>query len=363
VVSTNATVAEPVSWELARRVAVQALRLAPILEDGPRRAFAADIDEAALRAQSLVEATTGLVSVAGPPNAVVVDRLGWVDANIASFRRLLNPLAEKLAERPRLMPAISSPAGAAVSGAEVGLVLAWLSSRVLGQYDLFAGGDDGGDAVYFVAPNIIGIERRHAFPPQEFRLWIAIHELTHRAQFTGVPWMREYFLGLVERGTMLSPPDGKTIMAGLLQGVEEIRSGRNPLADGGIVSLLASTEQLATLHEAQALMSLLEGHSDVVMSSAATAEIPGAKRFARVLSERRTSTKGLAKLLQQFIGIDAKLRQYEEGERFVEAVQAEGGDELLAKVWSRQEFLPTLEEIREPSDWIARTAGATSQLG
>jgi hypothetical protein len=124
-------------------------------------------------------------------------------------------------------------------------------------------------------------------------------------------------------------------MAGSPPGVEAVRSGRNPLADGGIVSLLASAEQLATLHEAQALMSLLEGHSDVVMSSAATAEIPGAKRFARVLSERRTSTKGVAKLLQQFIGIDAKLRQYEEGERFVEAVQAEGGDELLAKVWSR----------------------------
>jgi len=362
-VSTNATAVEPVSWDLARRVAAQALRIAPVLEDGQRRAFKSDIDEAARRAEGLVEETTGLVSTAGPPNAVVVDRLGWVDANISSFKRLLNPLATRLADRPRLVPAVSSPAGAAVSGAEVGLVLAWLSSRVLGQYDLFASEEEGSDAVYFVAPNIIAIERRHAFPPQEFRLWIAIHELTHRAQFTGVPWMREYFLGLVERGTTLAPPDGKTIMAGLLQAVEAVRSGRNPLADGGIVSLLASAEQLATLHEAQALMSLLEGHSDVVMSSAATAEIPGAKRFARVLSERRTSTKGVAKLLQQFIGIDAKLRQYEEGERFVEAVQKEGGNALLAKVWSGQSFLPSLEEIRNPSAWIARTAGADSPLG
>lgn len=362
-VSPNATAVEPVSWELARRVAAQALRLAPVLEDETRRLFASDIDEAVTHAEALVEATTGLVSEAGPPNAVVVDRLQWVDSNLASFKRLLNPLAARLAERPRLMPAVTSPAGAAVSGAEIGLVLAWLSSRVLGQYDLFASEDDGPDALYFVAPNIIAIERRHAFPPQEFRLWIAIHELTHRAQFTGVPWMREYFLGLVERGTSLSPPDGKTIMSGLMQAVDAVRSGRNPLADGGIVSLLASAEQLATLHEAQALMSLLEGHSDVVMSSAATAEIPGAKRFARVLSERRTSTKGVAKLLQQFIGIDAKLRQYEEGERFVEAVQTEGGNELLAKVWSGQGSLPTLEEIRNPSIWIDRTAGVATHLG
>jgi coenzyme F420 biosynthesis associated uncharacterized protein len=246
VVSANTTVAEPVSWELARRVAVQALRLAPVLDDEARRYFTADIDAAALHAASLVEATTGLVSLAGPPNAVVVDRLGWVDANIASFRRLLNPLAAKLADRPRLVPGISSPASAAVSGAEIGLVLAWLSSRVLGQYDLFAAEEDGRDAVYFVAPNIIAIERRHAFPPQEFRLWIAIHELTHRAQFTAVPWMREYFLGLVERGTTLAPPDGKTIMTALLQAVEAIRSGKNPLADGGVVSLLASADQLAT---------------------------------------------------------------------------------------------------------------------
>ncbi len=193
--STNATAVEPVSWELARRVAAQALRLAPLLEDDTRRSFAADIEDAAIRAEGLVATTTGLISAAGPPNAVVVDRLGWVDANIASFRRLLNPLAARLADRPRLMPSVSSPAGAAVSGAEVGLVLAWLSSRVLGQYDLFASEEEGSDAVYFVAPNIIAIERRHAFPPQEFRLWIAIHELTHRAQFTGVPWMREYFLG------------------------------------------------------------------------------------------------------------------------------------------------------------------------
>lgn len=344
---------DPIDWSVARRVAAQALRLAPLLDDETRKRFDAEIEAASTQAETLVEKATGLKSLAGPPNVVVVDRLGWVDANILSFQRLLRPLAERLAERQRLIPARASAAASAVSGVEVGLILAWLSSRVLGQYDLFGNGE-GGDALYFVAPNVVNIERRNAFPPTEFRLWIAIHELTHRAQFTAVPWMRPYFLDLIERGTSLTPPDAKAVATALLGAFDEVRAGRNPLADGGIVTLLASSEQLDTLHEAQALMSLLEGHSDVVMSSAATEEIPGAKRFAKVLGERRASSKGLAKLVQQIAGFDAKLRQYAEGERFVEALLNEGGDDLLATVWTDRENLPTLEEIRDPARWIER---------
>ena len=355
-------VQDAVSWDVARKVAVQALRLAPVLDEQTRKRFVVETEAAALSAQVLVEKATGLVSLAGPPNAVVVDRVGWVDANIRSFQRLLRPLTARLADRRGVLSGAASPASAAVSGAEIGLVLAWLSSRVLGQYDLFATEADGGDALYFVAPNVVALERRHAFPPQEFRLWIAIHELTHRAQFTAVPWMRGYFLGLVERGTALSPPDGKAVIASLLHAVEELRGGRNPLADGGVVSMLASKEQLATLHEAQALMSLLEGHSDVVMSSAATAEIPGAARFARVLAERRAASKGFSKFVQQFAGFDAKLRQYEEGEKFVEALLSEGGDELFAKVWTGPETLPNMDEIRDPKLWVARVEAAADNV-
>jgi coenzyme F420 biosynthesis associated uncharacterized protein len=347
---------------VARKVAVQALRLAPTLDEATSSRFVSEVEAAALSAQMLVEKTTGLVSLAGPPNVVVVDRVGWVDANIRSFKRLLQPLVTRLSERQRGFPGVFSPASAAVSGAEIGLVLAWLSSRVLGQYDLFATESEGGDALYFVAPNVVALERRHAFPPQEFRLWIAIHELTHRAQFTAVPWMREYFLGLVERGTSLSPPDVKAVMASLLSALEAMRAGRNPLADGGVVGMLASKEQLATLHEAQALMSLLEGHSDVVMSSAATAEIPGAKRFARVLAERRAASKGFSKFLQQFAGFDAKLRQYEEGERFVESLLDAGGDELFAKVWTGPGMLPNIDEIRNPKVWITRVQATSDHV-
>ena len=130
-------------------------------------------------------------------------------------------------------------------------------------------------------PNVVALERRHGFPPQEFRLWIALHEVTHRLQFTGVPWMREHFLGLVERGAALTTPDTKAILEACAGPQPRSAAGNNPLAEGGIVGLLATSEQLATLREAQALMSLLEGHGDVVMSRAGQQQVPGAAAVRR----------------------------------------------------------------------------------
>ncbi len=233
-----------------------------------------------------------------------------------------------------------------------------MSGRVLGQYDLLlAEGADEGDVVYFVGENILQIEREYGFPPDQFHLWIALHEVTHRLQFTGVPWMRQYFLGLVERGVQTSPPDAKALLDSLRRAAAELRSGRNPLADGGVVGLIATSDQLATLRDAQALMSLLEGHGDVVMGHAAGPQIPEAARFAATLQQRRGSAKGAAKVIQQLVGVESKMRQYAEGEAFVDAVSAAGGDALVARLWEDQSMLPTLEEIRDPKRWIARVAG------
>jgi coenzyme F420 biosynthesis associated uncharacterized protein len=239
-----------------------------------------------------------------------------------------------------------------------------MSTRVLGQYDLLIGedGESPGDVVYFVGPNVLALERRHGFPPREFRLWIAIHELTHRAQFTGVPWMRPHFLGLVDRGVAIAAPDPKDLLASLTRSAGEIRAGRNPLADSGLVGMLATPEQLTTLHSIQALMSLLEGHGDVTMNRAAADQIPGAKRFADTLQTRRDSAGGVVKLIQQLLGFEAKMRQYREGELFVEAVEAAGGTQLLARVWEAPERLPTLEEVREPARWIARLGGRSLEI-
>ena len=348
---------EPVAWDVAIRTATQALRLAPPFKESARRALEEDFAEATAKAHELVEQATGLRSSAGAPRANVVDRGGWVSANVGSFRRLLAPLADRLAKQ-NLAKHVLTPMNRSAAGVEVGLMLAWMSGRVLGQYDLLPfDGEDAGDVIYYVGPNVLNLEARHDFPPREFRLWIALHEVTHRVQFTGVPWMRDYFLGLVERGIGLEMPETKTVLEALRRAAGELRAGRNPLAEGGVVGLLASSEQLETLREAQALMSLLEGHGDVVMSGSAAAAIPGAKHFAEVLAARRASASGLAKLAQQALGLEAKMRQYAEGEQFVESVLASGGDPLLARVWESAEMLPNMDEIRDPALWIERVGG------
>jgi len=343
-----------VAWDVAERVATQALRALAAPGAGVQADLASDLADATARAERLVEAETGLVSNAGPAVARVTDRAGWVSANVGSFRQLLRPVGARLARRPATRRALN-PAARTAAGVEIGLLLTWMSTRVLGQYDLLA--SEAGGVVYYVAPNIAALEHRHGFPPDEFRLWIALHEVTHRTQFTAVDWLRPYFLGLVERGTELAVPDGRAILEALWRAAQEIRAGRNPLAEAGVAGLLASSEQLATLREAQALMTLLEGHSDVVMSRAGAAAVPSARRFHDVLAERRASASGLVRLLQQVAGIEAKLRQYREGEAFVEAVERAGGAELLALVWSGPEMLPTLDEIRDPSRWVARVGG------
>ncbi len=349
---------EIVAWDVALRVARQTLRLAsapPVTE----REFAAlrrDFDAATARAEQLVEQATGLHPTVGPARSLVTDRAGWVEANLASFRRLLRPVARRLAASPKARRALN-PLSRAAAGAEVGVLLAWMAGRVLGQYDLLPVEGSELDAVYFVGPNILELERRHGFAPEEFRLWIALHEVTHRVQFTGVPWMRDYFLDLVERGSALGTPDAQALLSSLRRAAAEIREGRNPLAEAGIVGLLASSEQLATLREAQALMSLLEGHGDVVMSSAARAEVPSAEHFAEVLHRRRSEVGPVARMARQAVGLEGKLRQYAEGERFVGHVLGAGGDELFSQVWGSPELLPSMEEIREPERWVERVGG------
>jgi coenzyme F420 biosynthesis associated uncharacterized protein len=331
----------------------------------------ADFEELTAQAEELVAASTGLRSASGPARARVTDRAGWVHANIASFQRLVGPHLDKLdparmVSGNSLVQRLAGPlatAGRAATGTQMGLVLGWLSTRVLGQYDLLLTEEaaDDQDMVYFVGPNVVALEQLHGFEPREFRLWLALHEVTHRCQFTAIPWMRDYFVSLVEEGIGSLEPDPSRFAEALRRMTEEIRAGRNPLRENGALGLVATPEQLQGLHRIQALMSLLEGHGDVTMDRAGAADIPSAARFSEVLRQRRRQVRGPARLLQQLIGIEAKLRQYEEGERFIAAVEGSGGTELLERAWRGPEWLPSLVEIRDPSAWISRV-GATPAL-
>jgi coenzyme F420 biosynthesis associated uncharacterized protein len=238
-----------------------------------------------------------------------------------------------------------------------------MSTRVLGQYDLLIVEEEGDaeqDFVYYVGPNVLALEKRFGFPPREFRLWLAIHEVTHRAQFTGVPWLREHFLGLVQQSLGSVDPDPKRLLDGLRRALVDVREGRNPLDEGGIVALFATDDQLAVIQQIGGLMSLLEGHGDVTMDRAARDRIPSADRFSRVLKQRRASASPLTKLAQQLIGLEAKLNQYAQGEAFIEAVESAGGRELFDTAWEGPDRLPSLEEIREPRRWIERVAATAA---
>ncbi|MCB0962768.1 MAG: zinc-dependent metalloprotease, partial [Acidimicrobiales bacterium] len=341
-----------VDWSLAQRVAVRAAGREPFAESYHYPSLSTDFEELTAQAEQQVAEATGLVSAAGPARARVTDRPGWVAANIASFQRLLRPLTDRLEENMAASP--FAPVARRVAAVEMGMVLGWMSSRVLGQYDLLVIEDEDPadqDIVYYVGPNVLGLEKKFSFPPREFRHWLALHEVTHRAQFTGIPWMREHFLGLVQATVDSVDPDPKRFLDALGRVAGELREGRNPLDEGGVMAVLASPDQRAVLDRVAGLMSLLEGHGDVTMDRAGADQIPSAARFGTVLRQRRQQANPAAKVLQKLIGLEAKLKQYEQGERFIERVEASGGTELLDRAWEDPDNLPTIAEIRDPEAW------------
>lgn len=362
---------EAVDWSMASRVAQRVAGSDPLAHSYRAGTLASDIAEFTPLAQELVEAETGWPSASGAARARVVDRAGWVEANIGSFQRLLAPLLDRVGEK---MVGPSAYIAPKVAAAEMGVILGWMSRRVLGQYDLLVtepgadpltdglsltnsgevvGDPEDQDLVYLVGPNLLAIERKFGFSPREFRLWVCVHELTHRAQFTGVPWLRPYFLAQVRELLSAAEPDPTRLFTALGRLAEAIRTGVNPLDEGGLSALFAGPEQRAAMDRLAGLMSLLEGHGDIVMNRAAGDRIPSSERFHEVLSARR-SAGGPASLIQKLMGLEAKMRQYEEGERFIEAVEAKHGKAGLDRAFESPETVPTLSDIRDVDAWMAR---------
>ena len=346
----------PVDWELARRVAVRVAGEEPLSRSYLGDSLHKDFARFTPVAEELVAAETGLVSNEGSARARVIDRGGWIDANIRAFRRLLGPvLAESSDTHPasRITPKIAA--------AELGAVLGWMSRRVLGHYDLLLAEDedrDEQDLVYYVGPNILSIEKKFAFDPKQFRLWLALHELTLRSQFTGVPWLRPRFLELVNQMLDEVEPDPDRIKQGLQEFIKLRREGHDPMADGGVAQLFASERQRELLDCVGGMMSLVEGHGAVTMSRAANGHIPHASRFHRVMHERRNSATGVARIMQKLMGIEAKLAQYQAGEEFIAAIESERGNRAVDVIWRDPDHLPSMVEIRDPSAWMQRVPGA-----
>jgi len=346
-----------VDWDLARTVAAKVNRNEPVVVGEERERMNADFAEFTALAEELVGKETGLVSLDGNARGRVADRADWVDANVKSFQRLLRPMLDKMEDESSGPLAAVGPK---VAGAELGMLLGWMSTRVLGQYDLLVIEDENPedqDIVYYVGSNVAALEKRYAFPERDFRLWLALHEVTHRAQLTGVSWMREHFLGLVSSTMEDADPDPQRLIDGLKRAVAEKRSGRDPLEDGGLTAVFATDKQRESLDQIGGLMSLLEGHGDTTMDRAGEGYVLGADRFGRILRQRRQNASKFVHLIQRLAGLEAKMKQYAQGEAFIEAVEGHGGRELMDQVWKGPQLLPLLAEIREPDLWINRVNG------
>lgn len=328
----------------------------PLAETYHSAAIQAEMSDITDRVAAIVPDATGL-SLPGSSTTAVIDRTEWIERNVAAFVHLTAPARAQIEDRMRDAGGPSRQAAAwagLVVQSETRAVLSVLSRRVLGQYELVLPTGEAGDAVAYVGPNIMQLERIHQFRPSEFRFWVALHELTHRAQFQGIPWMRDYFLSLVHDLVVSAKPEPGR-MGKVMDEINRRRSAGQPLVDErGIFGLFATPEQNAVFDKVQALMSLLEGHGHVVMDRVGADHLKSQKRMSRVLKGRRQDK--LTAAFFRLIGLEMKHKQYQAGERFVLTIEREADRDTLSLAFRGASSLPTLDEIDHPVKWLQRVA-------
>jgi coenzyme F420 biosynthesis associated uncharacterized protein len=347
-----------IDWDAVRDIAHRRLGPAAAPISAAERAAAEAFYRATLlRIEPIVAEEIGSELPEALETPAVVDRLQWVDLNLATFKVLFERIERTLLvaqEGPDTAGrAVSRWLNRTVGNQQLGFMLAFLGRKVLGQYDvsLLAAGPIRG-RLHFVEPNIVGTAAALRVPRDEFRTFIALHEATHAFEFEAHPWLRPYFSGLVaETVEQLAAESG-----GLMGRVREAMAG----GEGHWLERIMTPGQRETFNRTQALMSLLEGYSNHVMNAAGERILPGFaelhERFER-RGERRT---GLERAIMRLTGLDLKMEQYAAGERFADRVIAERGREFLNRVWTGPQQLPTLDEIRNPDQWIARIEGPAS---
>ncbi|MFC5913169.1 zinc-dependent metalloprotease [Streptomyces pulveraceus] len=364
--------AEMVDWNLAVATATRLVRPGPEISREEAREVVAELRRHAKAAEEHVRSFTRMIPEGTEPEdtpVLVVDRVGWIKANVAGFRELLRPLLGKMQDRRPGGPggAVLGAVGGKVTGVEVGMLLSFLASRVLGQYETFApatrelpASADGGGRLLLVAPNIVHVERELEVDPHDFRLWVALHEETHRTQFTGVPWLRDHLQGEIQSFLDETDVDPMTLLERLREAAQSLAGGRPEGEDGedggrSLVELVQTPAQREILGRLTAVMSLLEGHADYVMDGVGPEVVSSVGEIREKFQQRRARGAGrLDQALRKLLGLDAKLRQYRDGERFVRAVVDEVGMDGFNRVWTSPNTLPTKAEIEKPADWIAR---------
>ncbi|OBF51844.1 hydrolase [Mycobacterium sp. 852002-53434_SCH5985345] len=339
------TLGTAVDWRFAATVGQRLARPGPPSSEYTRRQVIDELTSSAAKAEPPVREVTGLVTNGVVPAARIVDRPEWIGAAAESMRVMMNG-----AEKPRGFLT------GRVTGAQTGAVLAFVSSGILGQYDPFAAAKEG--CLLLVYPNVIAVERQLRVNPSDFRLWVCLHEVTHRVQFTANPWLSEHMSRAL---ALLTRDAGEDIAQVASRLAEYVRTRGNGTADGsssgivGLVRALQSEPQRQALDQLLVLGTLLEGHADHVMDAVGPMVVPSVTTIRRRFDERRNRKQPpLQRLLRALLGLDEKLNQYTRGKAFVDHVVGKVGMERFNAIWTGPDTLPLPAEIEEPQRWIDR---------
>jgi len=341
-----------IDWDLAISTGVRWVRPGPQVSLGEARGVVSELHDLAAAVAEPVRQVTGMTSAEDIGQVAVVDRPGWIRANIDGFRVVLDPLVEHLREQGRVPPpgSVVATFGSRVTGMQAGLILAYLAGRVLGQYELFlppdpAAPEDAAPAgrLTLVAPNILMVERELDVDPHDFRRWVCLHEETHRTQFTAVPWLRGYVQQQMTDFLLASDLDPATI-------VTRLRSAADAVA--GAVRGNGHGDSLI-----EAMKTLVEGHGDYVMDAVGPQVVPTVAEIRSRFNARRSGAGRVEQTLRRILGIDLKMKQYAQGSRFVQTVVREAGMPVFNRVWTSPETLPVPAELTDPELWLERVGG------
>ena len=347
-----------VDWDLAVATANRLLSPGPEVTRSEADAAVESLRRLTDAAAEHVVAVTRLSSDLPVPPTQVVDRPGWVRVNADGMNKVLTPLVAKLEDkRPRPSGRITAAIGPRATGLQAGGLLAFLSSKVLGQFEFFS--VEGGQLL-LVAPNIVEAERTLGVDPGDFRLWVCLHEVTHRVQFTAVPWLRGHLLGEIDAlvdATDLDPEALRERLAAAGREVGRMVRGENDPGGQGLLGLVQNPAQRAVTDRVIAFMSLVEGHAEYVMNAVGPEVIPSLPMIQARFERRRQGTGPIDRLVRRLLGLDVKLRQYADGSRFVKAVVDAVGIDAFNAVWTSPETLPRRPELFAPLDWVERVHG------
>jgi coenzyme F420 biosynthesis associated uncharacterized protein len=284
-----------------------------------------------------------------------------VTSNIATMRVVLDPVLTRAGQNlGPLRPAFQIGMGFLVS-AEVGVVLGYLGQRVLGQYELVLLDEvvpERPPRLLFVLPNLGQAMQSFGADERQFMTWVTLHEVTHAVQFAAVPWLHPHVAGLVQE--LLASAEVRLDTPRDLRAPtrSEMRRAVSALRHGDLISILTTQGERDLLDRVQAVMAVIEGHAEHVMDVVAPDLVPSLSRLRAGLDRRRRSQSRLSRLVARLLGLDLKMRQYEQGKRFCDAIVAGGGVQALRQVFSGPEALPTLAELEDPKAWLERTAPA-----